>query len=64
MATGGTGLAGAASVTDQLMSHVASHVISETRMEFATKVLGLSKTKYGNIEEDRRSSSERNIEVS
>ena len=63
MAAGGKGLTGVAPVTDQLLSHVSSHVISETRMVSATRVLGLSNTEYGHVEEDKRSASERNIEV-
>ena len=63
MATGGTGLSGTAHVTDQLLTQVSSHVISETRMEFASKVLGLGYTEYGHIEEDRQYASERNIKV-
>ena len=53
MAAGGIGLAGTDHVTDQLLSHVSGHVISETRKKFATGPLGLTLTQYGYIEETR-----------
>ena len=64
MATGGGLLTGTDPVTDELLTHVSSHVISETRTDFAIKVLGLRKTQYGHIEEDKQYASQRNIEVS
>ena len=64
MAAGGTGFAETDQVTDQLLSHVSGHVISETRKKFATGPLGLSLTQYGHIEEDERYAASRNIEVS
>ena len=51
-------------MTDQLLSHMSDHVISETRKKFATGPLGLSLTQYGHIEEDERYAANRNIEVS
>ena len=64
MAAGGIELAGNDPVTDQLLSHMSDHVISETRKKFATGPLGLSLTQYGHIEEDERYAANRNIEVS
>ena len=64
MATGGKGLVGTDHVTDQLLSHVAGHVISEMRKKFAAEALGLSLTRYGHIEEDERYAQNRNVAVS
>ena len=64
MATRGWLLTGSDHITDQLLSHVSHHVISESRERFATGHLGLSITEYGHIEEESQYPAKRNIAVS
>ena len=64
MAEGGRLLHGDDDVTDQLLSHVSRHVMSETRKPFAIRELRLDSAKYSHIEEDERCADDRGFEVS
>ena len=50
-------------VSDQLISHVSSHVIGALRKQFATGPLGLRDEQYDNIEEEHSGAERRNQEV-
>ena len=50
-------------VSDQLISHVSSHVVGALRKQFATGPLGLRDEQYDNIEEEQSGAERRNQEV-